>query len=118
MNIIALETQNHGQDWPMIVMAVPCPICSAPPLERCRTVRADNPQTNHLIQVGLERADWHAERKYAAARAWYAQRDKPTPTAEDLDAVAADQTAKENTDTSVPAPAQERPRSKKGSVKK
>jgi hypothetical protein len=105
MNIIALETQNHGQDWPMIVMAVACPICGAPPLERCKTVRSENPQANHLINAGIERADWHAARKYAAARAWYEQADER------------ERLAKESA-APIPTASPERPRTKKGSAKK
>jgi hypothetical protein len=72
-NISALEGQNSGRDWPLIVTAVECSVCGAQPGEMCRSVgskegpTAASPFTNR----GATRIDWHAERKQAAAHAWY-----------------------------------------------
>jgi hypothetical protein len=71
INIVELETQNGGKDWPLIVMAVPCPICTAPVGSPCSTVKTPSP----MLTLGNQRIDYHAERKYAAAHLWYEQRE-------------------------------------------
>jgi hypothetical protein len=66
-DIVTLETQNHGKDWPLIVTAVECPTCGAPVGEMCHAIAAENP----LLNSGTQRIDWHAARKQNAAAAWY-----------------------------------------------
>lgn len=66
-DIVTLETQNHGQDWPLIVTAVPCPTCGAEKGEMCHALAAANP----MLNSGTQRIDWHAARKENAAAAWY-----------------------------------------------
>lgn len=76
MNIVSLETQNGGRDWPLIVMAVQCPKCQAAIGDYCTSVRSEEAQMNPMLHApGSLRIDWHAERKYEAARLWYAQKD-------------------------------------------
>jgi hypothetical protein len=72
-NISALEGQNGGRDWPLIVTAVECPTCGAPPGEMCRTMGStEGPTaTSPFVNRGTARIDWHAERKQVAAHAWY-----------------------------------------------
>jgi hypothetical protein len=71
-NIVALETQNHGKDWPLIVGAIQCPECGAEIGERCVNVGTGN---NEFLISKTLRADWHAKRKYAAAQLWYEQKN-------------------------------------------
>lgn len=66
-DIVTLETQNHGQDWPLIVTAVPCPTCGAEKGEMCHALAAANP----MLNSGTQRIDWHSARKQNAAAAWY-----------------------------------------------
>lgn len=72
-DIVTLETQNHGQDWPLIVTAVACPTCGAAVGEMCHAVGTTQgpTATNPLVNTGQQRIDWHADRKLSAAAAWY-----------------------------------------------
>jgi hypothetical protein len=72
-DIVTLETQNHRQDWPLIVTAVECPTCGAPVGEMCHAVgTSEGPvATNPMVNTGQQRIDWHAARKQNAAAAWY-----------------------------------------------
>jgi hypothetical protein len=72
-DIVTLETQNHGQDWPLIVTAVECPTCGASVGEMCHAVgTSEGPvATNPMVNTGQQRIDWHAARKQNAAAAWY-----------------------------------------------
>jgi hypothetical protein len=68
MNISKLEARS---DWTLIVAAVPCRECQAMAGSLCRDVG-----TFRRTGVTVHRADWHAERKYDAAFAWY-NRENP-----------------------------------------
>jgi hypothetical protein len=70
-DIVTLETQNHGQDWPLIVTAIECPTCGAEKGEMCHAVGAANP----MAVTGQPRIDWHAARKQNAAAAWYTRHE-------------------------------------------
>jgi hypothetical protein len=87
-DIVTLETQNHGQDWPLIVTAVECPTCGAKPGDMCVNVGTTEGPTSanpHTV-LGQQRIDWHAARKQSAAAAWYtrdqaAHQPPPAPPA-------------------------------------
>ena len=76
-NISALEGQNGGRDWPLIVTAVECPTCGAGKGEMCWSIgtRHGPTPTNALVNTGGQRIDWHAKRKEAAAHAWYTRKE-------------------------------------------
>jgi hypothetical protein len=69
-NIHDLETRR---DWPLLVTAVPCRTCEAGLGMLCRDVGAWK-----LSGQTVTRADYHAERKYDAAEAWYNRESAPT----------------------------------------
>ena len=93
-NISELERRH---DWQLLVMAVPCPTCGAivtsPCMEGAFTVPdgAQQDQRRPFIASGRQRVDYHAERKYAAANAWYnrnqevAGASQQTPTGQEAD---------------------------------
>jgi|SRR5271156_6013347 len=78
-NISALEGRNHGKDWPLIVMSVPCPMCRAEVGEKCHRLGSRSDGQNPFVNSGEERNDWHAERKQLAAHAWYEGRNENIP---------------------------------------
>jgi hypothetical protein len=99
VNIVELETRNNGRDWPLIVMAVPCPTCGAPIGEYCTTLRSTDPNQNTLLNTGgAQRIDWHAERKNNAAQLWYAQK-----TVQQETKIAAGDPSATNRDEATPA---------------
>lgn len=77
LNISVLESQNHGQDWPLIVSAVYCQTCGAQPGEVCRSTGSQSSAdgVHRMLVTGQQRIDWHQQRKIDAATAWYARKE-------------------------------------------
>ncbi len=76
-----LNELERRPDWQLLVTSVPCPICRAIVGAPCSARRINEyempngAETRQFNPSYLPRVDYHAERKYAAAEAWYRQPD-------------------------------------------